>query len=67
MQGCFQGCLRGLVAWVEAIGIVWMWLLGCSVLAVVLAFLLVVYVCWCLVTLTKEDWEDELHQAEQAD
>jgi fatty acid desaturase len=66
LQGCFQGCLRGLVAWVEAIGIVWMRLLGFSVVAWVLAFLLVVYVCWCLVTLTNEDWENELQEAEQA-
>jgi len=60
LQGCFEGCLRGVVAWVEAIGIVWMWLLGFSVLAMVLAFVWIVFVCWCLVNLAREDCEDEL-------
>jgi len=39
---------------------VWMWLLGFSVLAMVLAFVWIVFVCWCLVNLAREDCEDEL-------
>jgi hypothetical protein len=43
-----------------------MWLLGFSVLAMVLAIVWIVFVCSFLVNLAREDWEDELQLAEQA-
>ena len=66
MQGCFEGCLRVVVAWGEAIGRVWMWVLGFSALAMVLALVWIVFVCWRLVNLAREDWDDELQLAVQA-